>query len=222
MTKVIKSLQEINERSTVLAKSAKDLGKDIHSHLMDILYFIVNDAEKSPTGGGNVEPASRFLKLIQNNTGVGGKSVKAAIIRTDAVKAWLEEFAFCRKYSDDTGFKFNRAAFEKRDPKHAFHAAQNPWYKFTPEKPYSRWNLKTVIESAYKTANEKKSERGPNGELNYVPPELHAKLKELYDFLDSVPDMPKDYKATPPTDTVSPTVTEEAVIPPVIPAVIAA
>lgn len=165
--------KEIKAKSTELAKSAKNIGVEIHKHLLTIAKHTA-DTRSTAT-------AEHFIKLLWN----GNAKSKSAIVRTDAVKNWLEAFGFCRwgkKKDGIDGFKLNTAALDSLagDTKEHFkNAASNPWFKFTPEKPYQTFDLDAALKALIKRAKEKQSEVGPNGEKNKVNVNVLAALESI-------------------------------------------
>ncbi len=137
--------KEINARSNEISKNAKSLGKEIHSHLITIAYHVGNHRDTSV--------ATTFLKLLHD--------ADKAVVRSDAVKNWLEAFAFVtwgKQKDGKDGFKLNKSAHESvmsdagEARAHFKTANANPWNKYTKAKPLQSFDLDAAIKAAIKRA----------------------------------------------------------------------
>lgn len=167
--------QTIKANSIAIAKTAKEVGKEIHNQCLVIAKFIAD-----PANNGDVSLASHFVKLLNND--------RKSIVRSDAVRLWFEGFAFCKwgKQKDGTeGFKLSAAALkhiqtdDAEAKKHWTTAKATPWYSYAKEKPFVVFDFDKALASLVKRANEKATESGPNGEKNKVNLEHVAKVREL-------------------------------------------
>lgn len=132
MSDMIKNASKtLNARSLELSKSAATLGKEIQSHLIDIAKHVAIH--------GDTSPAVAFLSMMERADKDGKKN---SIIRADAIRNWLADFAFCKFGKDkDTGRmtasvnKKNRAeSAEDNHKAHITKARTVIWNKYTPEK----------------------------------------------------------------------------------------
>lgn len=137
--------KEINAKSAELSKSAKELGKEIHSHLITIAKHVAEHKDTSV--------ATVFLNLMHNQ--------EKAIVRSDAIKNWLEAFAFVtwgKQKDGKEGFKLNKSAYEsvtaskEETTKHFKLANANPWNKYTKAKALTSFDLEAAIKAVLKRA----------------------------------------------------------------------
>lgn len=167
--------QSIKANSIAIAKTAKEVGKEIHNQCLVIAKFIAD-----PQNNGDVSLASHFVKLLNNDS--------KSVVRSDAVRLWFEGFAFCKwgKQKDGTeGFKLSSATLkhiqsdETEAKKHWTTAKATPWYSYAKEKPFIAFDFDKALASLVKRANEKATETGPNGEKNKVDLAHVARVREL-------------------------------------------
>lgn len=177
-----KKLSVIEARSVELSNSVKAIGVEIHNHLCDIMKDIAKNR--------NTGVAAHFLSLLVANDKEGNSR---SVVRADAVKAWLEAFAFCRFGSKDGKLtdKLNGAALEsvldvKAMADHVKTAKANPWNVFTKAKPFVNFDLLAIIKGAVDRADlrEKATKTGelkiPEGaKADNIPADVLAKLREL-------------------------------------------
>lgn len=165
---------EIRAKSIEIAATAKDIGKVIHTHCMNIARFIA-----SPEANGDVTTATHFLTLLMNKDKEGEKR---SIVRADAVKNWLEAFAFVtwgKTKDGKEGFKLSRDRLNAAEPDHFKVAGGNPWNVYTKEKPFSIFDLDKAIAALVKRAAEKSSEVCPEGIHHKIDAAKLAALQEL-------------------------------------------
>lgn len=167
--------QTIKANSIAIAKTAKEIGKEIHNQCLVIAKFIAD-----PQNNGDVSLATHFVKLLNSD----GKSV----VRSDAVRLWFEGFAFCKwgKQKDGVdGFKCQTTALKQiqsDDAEAKMHwttAKATPWFKYAREKKFVAFDFDAALASLVKRANEKANETGPNGEKNKVNLEHLAKVRDF-------------------------------------------
>lgn len=172
----------LKDRSIELAKSVRSIGKEIHTHLCDIMKHIA-----SKEANGDVTPATHFLNLLMDVKEGESRSV----VRADAVKNWLEAYAFVTWGKDKSGkaaFKLNRKALDSvvsdNDAfrTHCKEAASNPWNVFTKAKPFTFFDLEAAIASLIKRAEdapEIPADLQAAGKAHKIPADKLAALKAL-------------------------------------------
>jgi hypothetical protein len=133
MAKVQMTAKELNANSSIIAKSAKSLGSDIHKHNVALMEYILRIL---PDGNycGDVTVAARFVSALEN---VGKDEKKHSIVRADAIKTWLSDFAFVNFTKDGPKLSSKSAAF-KTAAADGFKAHMNKarltaWNKYTVE-----------------------------------------------------------------------------------------
>ena len=175
-------IKSIKARSVELSNSVRSIGKEIHTHLCDIMKFIA-----SPEANGDVSTATHFLTLLMNEK----EGESRSIVRADAVKNWLEAYAFCKWGKDKSGkaaFKLNRKALDSvisdKDALrvHFKEAAGNPWNVFTKAKPFTFFDLDAAIAALVKRAENAPdipAELVEAGKSHKIPADKLAALKAL-------------------------------------------
>lgn len=162
-----KSATDIRNRSIEIHKAARLLGKDIQSHLVDIAKHIL-----SVESNGDVSLATHFVTLLNEKKEGESRSV----IRSVAVKNWLETFSACvwgKDKSGKEGFKLNKDMrnFLLSNPKdmtiHMKDAATTKWNELTPEKPFVSFDLNAAIAALIKRAEDKLGEEVPEGQKGH-------------------------------------------------------
>lgn len=169
-TKTIKTVEasELKARSIEINKSAKTLGKEVHTHLMHIAKHIAMSRDTTL--------ATHFVTLLMNKDAEGESR---SIVRADAVKNWLEAFAFCvwgKQKDGKEGFKLRSEALANIEDTHFATAAANPWNEYTKAKPFAIFDLDKAIEALIKRAEEKQGEECPEGKAHKI---AAAKLEAL-------------------------------------------
>lgn len=165
---------DLKARSIELATSARQLGKDIHTHLMAIARHIA-----SPEANGDVSLATHFVTLLMMKDKEGESR---AVVRADAVKNWLEAFAFCQwgKTKDGKeGFKLSRTRLDEITADHFKVAASNPWNVYTKAKPFQIFDLDAAMKALLKRAKEKAEEQTPEGVKHKIDVDHLAKLEAM-------------------------------------------
>jgi hypothetical protein len=176
-------IKVLKARSAELAKSVRSIGKEIHTHLCDIMKHIA-----SKEANGDVTPATHFLTLLMMNDKEGESR---AIVRADAVKNWLEAYAFVTWSKDKAGkaaFKLNRKALDSvvsdNDAfrTHCKEAASNPWNVYTKAKAFTFFDLDAAIAALVKRAENAPDvplELQEAGKHHKIPADKLAALKAL-------------------------------------------
>ena len=166
--------KEIRIASVEIVKSAKDLGKLIHSHNIEIVKHIFSE------GNGDFTEATFFVTKLRNSD--------KSIVRAAAVKAWFEAFAGCtwgKTKDGKEGFKKARgmfAAIEADLPANMRAARANPWNVYTKAKAFSFFDLDAAIAALVKRAenvDEVPAELAAAGKGHKINAEHLAKLKDL-------------------------------------------
>lgn len=162
-----RKLNAIETRSVELAKNVKSVGKDIHDHLVTIMQDIAKNR--------NTGIARHFLELLMNNDKAGDSK---AIVRADAVKIWLEAFAFVKfpidKAKGKRTDKLNKSMLDElKEPAamaaHIKTAKANPWYAYTTAKPFDNpLDIIAIIKGAVERA-EKRQAAAAKGEVHLKP-----------------------------------------------------
>lgn len=179
-----KKLNVIETRSVELSKSVKAIGTEIHLHLVDIMVDIAKNR--------NTGIAGHFLKLLMNVDKAGDSK---AIVRADAIKNWLEAFAFAKfpidKATGKVGDKLNKSMLDAlTDPKemalHIKTAKANPWYAYTTAKPFDNAiDVIAIIKGAVKKAEERK-QAALLGNVNLKPGAVDNIPDDLVDALKAL------------------------------------
>lgn len=125
------AVKTLNATSMLIAKSAAEMGKQITTHCMDIAMHVQVHRD--------VTPAEFFLSKLQKLDKETGKN--HSVVRTEAIKRWLTDFAFVSFSADkpatlskDRIKKANAGTKEEPDFKaHNITARANPWNRYTVE-----------------------------------------------------------------------------------------
>ena len=176
-----KKLNAIETASVLIAKNVKAVGVEIHNHLVVIMTDIVKNR--------NTGNAAHFLTLLVANDKEGNSK---SVVRADAVKNWLEAFAFVRFGNKDGKLtdKLNGKALDSLvDPKemaaHVRTAKSNPWYNYTTAKPVVPFDIIEAIKSAVKRAEDRETKVAageivlPAGKVDNIPHDFLDALKAL-------------------------------------------
>lgn len=149
------NLKILNARSLELGASAKTLGVEIHKHCLNIMAHV-------QTASGDVSAADVLIRALSP---VGkDKSKNVGVVRADAVKQWLKDFAFVSFSKDEkTGkvsAKLNKKAFKEAaadDFKAHNRAAKvQPWNKYKPaENEVGAFDVDKAIQSAFDAIEKK-------------------------------------------------------------------
>ncbi len=129
------NVQILNKRSNEIAKTASAFGKEVQIHLVDLMMHVIRGG-KDGTPSMDVTPAAIFHKAVAKATVVNGKTVRHSVLRSEAIKKWLQDFAFVTFGNDKVSL--NKAAFNRElkldnFKSHIAKAKANPWFKYQPE-----------------------------------------------------------------------------------------
>lgn len=129
------NVQILNKRSNEIAKTASAFGKEVQIHLVDLMMHVIRGG-KDGTPSMDVTPAAIFHKAVAKATEVNGKTVRHSVLRSEAIKKWLQDMAFVIFKNDGT-VKCNTSALNKAKADdfkaHIAKAKANPWFKYQPE-----------------------------------------------------------------------------------------
>lgn len=179
-----KKLNALEIRSVELSKNVKAIGVDIHNHLVSIMLDIIKNR--------NTGIAAHFLKLLMNADKEGNSK---SVVRADAVKNWLEAFAFFKypldKKTGKRADKLNKTALDSLltpadIAAHIKTAKANPWYKYTSAKPFdAALDIVAIIKGAVKRAEDRKV-AALKGEVHLKPGAVDNMPDEMIDALKAL------------------------------------
>lgn len=134
-------------RSDEIVSISRNLDKDIHTHVVNILKFIT-----SPEASGQVSPATYFLMKLHNKGLTGA--------RVDAIRNWFETFGPLKWESKDgkEGFKVRAEKMKEFQANSAAMLKQanaTPFFKLQKAKVEVGFDLDTAIAALVKRAEEK-------------------------------------------------------------------
>lgn len=171
--------QEIRARSVEIVKSAKDIGKAIHTHCL----AIVEHSFDPERGNGDFSEATFLVAKLHAD--------KKSVVRADAIKAWFEAFGGMKwgKHKDGKeGFTKAKGMFAAitatpESLKENFAAAKaNPWNVYTKAKDFTFFDLDKAIAALIKRAEnleEVPEALAKEGKGHKINPEHLAALKAL-------------------------------------------
>lgn len=167
--------KELNATSMELAKSANDLGKQIHSHCINLMLHI--EAHR------DVSVADFFVGKLAKTDKAGKEN--HSIIRAEAVKRWLKDFAFVS--FGDKGAKLNKSAYDKAKGTDEFKgwnmtARANAWNRYTPEPGAmtAPFDIDAVIDGLIKGLEERR-EKAIKHEGQYARQTEEARKQNVID-----------------------------------------
>lgn len=161
----MKTIAQLNARTTVLARSSKTLAENIHHHMVDIVEHFKEHGDTSA------------MTLLHN--------VLHSAVRRNAIKNWCEAFA---------GMKFVAESKDKQGKVKPAHFIRNkdipfeqidldacrensPW-DFTPEPVWKGFDLKKELARLVKRAEKEAEENAGNSKL-VIDEDVLAKVKEI-------------------------------------------
>ena len=166
--------KELNTRSNELVSVSRNLDKELHKHLCNIVEFITSEE-----ANGNILPATHIVEKLFNK---GQTSV-----RVDSITTWFAAFAPITwtkgKDNQKDGFKLNPnklADFNENRQASLKSAKAMPFYKFTKAKVESAFDLDAAIAALVKKAEEKQGHSITNAKGEKVDHKVSAdKLASL-------------------------------------------
>lgn len=175
----------LNARSLELGKTAKELGKEIHLHCLALMQHV-------QANSGDISVCKVFLDAL-SPTDKAGKN--ASIVRSEAVKKWLQDFAFLSFEKNEKGRVVAKLAAKKfKEAKQDNFAAHNKaarvltWNKYTPEPAAVKaFDVDTAIDNALKAIEKSIDEaRLGTGRFERQTPEVRAANKLESARLDAI------------------------------------
>lgn len=122
----------INARSLEIGKTAKEIAKAVHTHLIDITRHIT-------LSSGDVTTAKRFVAALSVTKAVNGEKRDASSIRVDAVVKWMKAFGLV-SIDKEGNFTLNKKAWKEAEateggfPAYLKEIAKTPWNTYTTAK----------------------------------------------------------------------------------------
>lgn len=169
-TKTLTDQERLNNRTNEIAEKFESTATELHEHLMDIAKYVVGAhpyrrEDGTPVSGGDSSTAAALYTRFMAMSG----DESHAVIRTDAVKAWLERFAFLRWEPKNGVFKRNAELARGYDEDtHWGEANATPWNKFKPEstKAFRGFDLRDQMKQLLDKATDAKTGTGKFADLN--------------------------------------------------------
>lgn len=117
--------KELNAASIQIAKSATELGKTIHLHCLALMNHVIEHRD--------VSVCDVFFKAVAK---VDKEGRKVSVVRSEAIKKWLQKFAFV-SFKADKASELAKPAYKVGQSDnfktHKAEAKVQPWNKFTVE-----------------------------------------------------------------------------------------
>lgn len=178
----------LNNTSKQIGKDAKAFGRRIHTHLIAIAKHVL--AHRDATVGGV------FLKEMMD---VDKEGNSRSVVRSEAIKNWLEAFGFCKwvKDGDKQVMKINKKMLDAvsgnldETRKHFKEANATPWNKLTPEKPFNGFDLDAALKAVL-TRAEAADKKARDYALEHGLPEGYETVDE---FVADKVKMPTEHMA---------------------------
>lgn len=181
----------LNARSTELAKTVAGLGKEIHVHLLNLMGHVIEHRD--------VTVCDIFYKAVAKSytNKATGKEEKASIVRSEAIKRWLKDFAFV-SFSTDKPSTLDSKAYNAANgdsfKDHKARARVTVWNRYTPEPNAvtTSFELDSVIDR-HINAIFAELEKAQKGEDRYARQTAKAKAGNVFtsDRLDAIRELRK-------------------------------
>lgn len=145
--KNVLSAKELNQASVQISKSATELGKVIHFHLLSLMDHVIVHRDTTVVGV--------FVALMAKTDKEGNKT---SVVRSEAIKKWSQDFAFTafntNKESGKLETKLSKAKYNEANgdefKAHKAKAKVTVWNKYVPERALSDkpFDLEAAIDAA--------------------------------------------------------------------------